>query len=43
VTIDGTVFHRVQIGPTTDLDALNRTRRQLRDAGIDALVRKARD
>jgi cell division protein FtsN len=43
VTIDGTVFHRVQVGPTTDLDALNRTRSQLRDAGIDALVRKARD
>jgi cell division protein FtsN len=43
VTIDGTVFHRVQIGPTTDLDALNRTRGQLRDAGIDALVRRARD
>jgi cell division protein FtsN len=43
VTIDGTVFHRVQIGPTTDLDSLNRTRRQLSDAGIDALVRKARD
>jgi cell division protein FtsN len=33
----------VQVGPTTDLDALNRTRSQLRDAGIDALVRKARD
>ena len=43
VTIDGTVFHRVQIGPTTDLDALNRMRGQLRDAGIDALVRRARD
>ena len=41
VTIDNNVFHRVRIGPTTDLDALNRTRRQLRDAGIEAVVMKA--
>lgn len=41
VTIDSNVFHRVRIGPTTDLDALNRTRRQLRDAGIEAVVMKA--
>jgi cell division protein FtsN len=41
VTIDGTVFHRVRIGPISDLDALNRTRQQLRDAGIDPLLMKA--
>lgn len=41
VTIDNNVFNRVRIGPTTDLDALNRTRRQLRDAGIEAVVMKA--
>jgi cell division protein FtsN len=41
VTIDSNVFHRVRIGPTTDLDALNRARRQLRDAGIEAVVMKA--
>jgi len=41
VTIDGAVFHRVRIGPISDLEALNRTRRQLRDAGIDALLMKA--
>jgi cell division protein FtsN len=41
VTIDGTVFHRVRIGPISDLTALNRTRQQLRDAGIDPLLMKA--
>ena len=41
VTIDGAVFHRVRIGPISDLEALNRTRRQLRNAGIDALLMKA--
>jgi len=35
--VDGKVFYRVQIGPIDDLDALNRTRRQLLDAGIEAL------
>jgi len=41
VPIDDAVFHRVRIGPISDLTALNRTRRQLRDAGIDALLMKA--
>jgi len=41
VTIDGAVFHRVRIGPISDLETLNRTRRQLRDAGIDPLLMKA--
>jgi cell division protein FtsN len=40
VTIDDDVFHRVRIGPITNLDALNRTRKQLRDAGIDPMLMK---
>jgi cell division protein FtsN len=42
-TVDGTVFYRVQIGPIDDLDMLNRTRRQLLDAGIEPLPLKLRD
>jgi cell division protein FtsN len=42
-TVDGTVFYRVQIGPVDDLEALNRTRRQLLDAGIEPLPLKLRD
>ncbi len=42
-TVDGTLFYRVQIGPIDDLDALNRTRRQLLDAGIEPLPLKLRD
>ena len=41
VRIDDSVFHRVRIGPLSDLEALNRTRKQLRDAGIDPLLMKA--
>jgi cell division protein FtsN len=41
VTIDDDVFHRVRVGPITDLNALNRTRQQLRDAGIETLLMKA--
>ena len=41
VTIDDDVFHRVRIGPITDLAELNRVRRQLRDAGIDSMLLKA--
>jgi cell division protein FtsN len=36
VSIDADVWHRVRIGPYTDLDALNRVRQRLRDADIDA-------
>jgi cell division protein FtsN len=40
VTIDDDVFHRVRIGPISDLDRLNRIRRQLRDAHVDTLLMK---
>jgi len=42
-TVDGNVFYRVQIGPIDELEALNRTRRQLADAGIEALPLKLRE
>jgi cell division protein FtsN len=41
VTIDDDVFHRVRIGPITDLTELNRVRRQLREAGIESMLLKA--
>lgn len=41
VTVDNNVRHRVRIGPTTDITALNKIRRQLLDAGIDAVVMRA--
>jgi cell division protein FtsN len=40
VTIDDDVYHRVRIGPISDLDSLNRVRRQLHDAGVDSLLMK---
>jgi cell division protein FtsN len=38
VTIDDDVFHRVRVGPFTELDQLNRIRRQLHDAQIEVLI-----
>ena len=40
VTIDDDVYHRVRIGPITDLDKLNRIRRQLHDAHVNAMLMK---
>jgi cell division protein FtsN len=40
VTVDDDVYHRVRIGPITDLNALNRIRKQLRDARIEPMVMK---
>ena len=40
VTIDDDVFHRVRIGPITNLAELNRVRSQLRDAGLDSMLLK---
>ena len=40
VAIDDDVYHRVRIGPITDLDKLNRIRRQLHEAHINAMLMK---
>jgi cell division protein FtsN len=40
VTIDDDVYHRVRIGPITDLEKLNRIRRQLHDAHVNAMLMK---
>jgi cell division protein FtsN len=40
VTVDDDVYHRVRIGPITDLDKLNRIRRQLHDAHVNAMLMK---
>ena len=37
VAIDDKTYHRVRIGPTRDLDALNQQRARLREANIDVL------
>jgi len=38
VAVDDDVWHRVRIGPITDLTELNRLRARLRSADLDALV-----
>jgi cell division protein FtsN len=38
VSVDEDVWHRVRIGPITDLNELNRLRARLRAADLDALV-----
>jgi cell division protein FtsN len=43
VAIDADVWHRVRIGPISNLDELNRVRRQLRAAEVDALVIRVGD
>jgi cell division protein FtsN len=43
VTIDADTWHRVRIGPTRDLKALEDTRRKLREAQIDAIVIRVGD
>jgi cell division protein FtsN len=40
VAIDDDIYHRVRIGPITDLEKLNRIRRQLHDAHINAMLMK---
>ena len=40
VSIDDDVYHRVRIGPTTDINELNTIRRRLRNAEIDVLLIK---
>jgi cell division protein FtsN len=43
VTVDADTWHRVRIGPITDLNQLNRLRTRLRQADIDALVIRVGD
>lgn len=43
VTIDADEFHRVRIGPISDLETLNRVRGQLRGEGINPLVMRVND
>ena len=43
VAVDADVWHRVRIGPISNLDELNRLRRQLQAADVDALVIRVGD
>lgn len=38
ITVDERQYHRVRIGPLDDLAVLNRYRKRLREAGVEALV-----
>jgi cell division protein FtsN len=40
VTVDDDVYHRVRIGPISDLDKLNAVRRRLHQAEIEVLLMK---
>jgi cell division protein FtsN len=43
VAVDSDVWHRVRIGPISNLEQLNRVRKQLRAAEVDALVIRVGD
>jgi cell division protein FtsN len=43
VAVDADVWHRVRIGPITKLDELNKLRKQLQAAEVDALVIRVGD
>jgi len=43
VAVDNDVWHRVRIGPISDLAALNRVRKQLQAADVDAIVIRVGD
>lgn len=43
VAVDADVWHRVRVGPITQLDELNKLRKQLQAADIDALVIRVGD
>ena len=43
VAVDADVWHRVRIGPVSSLDELNKLRRQLQAADVDALVIRVGD
>ena len=43
VAVDADVWHRVRVGPIRDLDELNKLRKQLQAADLDALVIRVGD
>ena len=43
VAVDADVWHRVRIGPLSDLNEVNRLRTKLRSADLDALVIRVGD
>ena len=43
VAVDTDVWHRVRVGPINNLDELNKVRRQLQAADVDALVIRVGD
>jgi len=43
VAVDADVWHRVRIGPLSNLDELNKVRKQLKAAEVDALVIRVGD
>ena len=43
VAVDADVWHRVRVGPISNLDELNRVRKQLQAADLDALVIRVGD
>lgn len=43
VSVDNDTWHRVRIGPISDLKALNRVRQRLREAEMDVLVIRVGD
>jgi cell division protein FtsN len=43
VAVDNDVWHRVRIGPISDLGELNRVRKQLQAAEVDGLVIRVGD
>jgi len=43
VAVDADVWHRVRVGPISNLDELNRLRKQLPAADLDALVIRVGD
>jgi cell division protein FtsN len=43
VAVDADVWHRVRIGPITSLEELNKVRKQLQAAEVDALVIRVGD
>jgi cell division protein FtsN len=43
VAVDADVWHRVRIGPITKLDELNKMRKQLQAADVDAIVIRVGD